>query len=138
MGSTPSVIDGCVYFVGFNAKLYCLKAADLSLVGSPTCAIATSGITSRCRLRPDDPFTENPPAAGWSAPLVVGNRIYLGIGEGENPHAQQLRLLPRRRQRQGGVDLLHQPIRRDQINQPNQLPEKVVRGAQLPPGFTVF
>ena len=31
MGSTPSVINGRVYFVGFNAKLYCLKADDLSL-----------------------------------------------------------------------------------------------------------
>ena len=36
MGSTPSVVGdgktGKVYFVGFNAKLYCLNAGDLSLV----------------------------------------------------------------------------------------------------------
>ena len=31
MGSTPSVVNGRVYFVGFNAKLYCLDAADLTL-----------------------------------------------------------------------------------------------------------
>ena len=32
MGCTPSVVDGKVYFVGFNAKLYCLNAADFSTV----------------------------------------------------------------------------------------------------------
>jgi outer membrane protein assembly factor BamB len=36
MGSTPSIVgdsaSGKVYFVGFNAKLYCLNAADMTLV----------------------------------------------------------------------------------------------------------
>jgi outer membrane protein assembly factor BamB len=84
MGSTPSVVGGFIYFVAFNAKLYCLREDDLSEVW----------ITDLRNRDPDknqpiqnyDPDDQNAPAAGWSAPLVVGNRIYLGIGEGENPN----------------------------------------------------
>ncbi len=92
MGCTPTVINGLVYFVGFNAKLYCLKQSDLSLVW----------VTD---LRYEDmahnqPITNTlgmedgaPPAAGWSSPTVVNlmvdgvssPRIFIGIGEGENP-----------------------------------------------------
>jgi len=88
MGCTPTVINGFVYFVGFNATLYCLNQSDLSLVWSTDLRYADAAH--------NQPTTNtlgmaqgNPPAAGWSSPLVVslpaGPRIFLGIGEGENP-----------------------------------------------------
>ena len=93
MGCTPTVINDFVYFVGFDAKLYCLTQIDLALVW----------VTD---LRYADPAHNQPttntigmdagfaPAAGWSSPLVVNlmingvstPRIFIGIGEGENPY----------------------------------------------------
>lgn len=94
MGCTPTVINGFVYFIGFDAKLYCLSQADLSLVW-------------KTDLRYPDPAHNQPvtntagmeqgypPAAGWSSPLVVNmpatggakaSRVFVGVGEGENPY----------------------------------------------------
>lgn len=84
MGCTPSVIGGFVYFVGFNAKLYCLNEGDLSLVWVTDLRNRDPGKNQPVQsFDPTDPY---PPAAGWCAPLVVGDRIFIGIGEGENPH----------------------------------------------------
>jgi len=91
MGCTPTVINGFVYFVGFNATLYCLNQSDLTLVWSTDLRYAdlthnqpttnTLGVTDHNSL---------PPAAGWSSPMVInmpdGPRVFLGIGEGENPN----------------------------------------------------
>jgi len=93
MGCTPTVINNCVYFIGFNAVLYCLKQDDLTLLW-------------QTNLRNPDPAHNQPttnilgmeagyaPAAGWSSPTVVNmmedgvekHRIFLGVGEGENPY----------------------------------------------------
>jgi len=140
MGSTPSVINGRVYFVGFNAKLYCLNAADLT-------PRWVTDLRNRdlARNQPvqtfdpnSDPFTENPPAAGWSAPLVVGNRIYLGIGEGENPTLNSFVFCLDTESGNVVWIFCTNQYGCDHINRPNELPEKVVRGVQLPPDFTVF
>jgi outer membrane protein assembly factor BamB len=84
MGSTPTIVGGFVYFVAFNAVLYCLKEADLTIVWSTNLRERDLGKNQPIQnYSADDP---NPPAAGWSAPLVVDGRIFLGIGEGENPN----------------------------------------------------
>jgi outer membrane protein assembly factor BamB len=85
MGCTPSVVGGFVYFVGFNAKLYCLKAGDLSPVWVTD--LREQELVHNQPVHTFYPITDNypPAAAGWSAPLVVNGLIYLGIGEGENP-----------------------------------------------------
>src|SRR5712691_8143030 len=91
MGSTPTIVgdsqSGKVYFVGFNAKLYCLNASDLSLVWVTD--LRNRDLAHNQPVQTFDPGSdinnEPPPAAGWSAPLVVNGRVYLGIGEGENP-----------------------------------------------------
>lgn len=93
MGCTPTVINDCVYFVGFDAVLYCLDANNLKKVlwttnlrhydlpqNQPIRNIrSTAGIYDGQLV----------PAEGWSSPLVInvnGNpRVILGIGEGENP-----------------------------------------------------
>ena len=84
--STPAVADGKVHFVAFNGKMYCLDQGTLEAVW----------ITD---LRCADPLHNQPvtntlgmdqgyaPVAGWSSPLVVNDRVYTGIGEGENPFA---------------------------------------------------
>ncbi len=85
MGSTPSVIGGFVYFVAFNATLYCLNEADLTLVWSTD--LRNRDLAKNQPIQNYDPTADPsnfPPAAGWSAPLVVNGNIYLGIGEGEN------------------------------------------------------
>jgi glucose dehydrogenase len=145
MGSTPTIIGdsktGKVYFVGFNATLYCLNASDLTEVWS---------VSLRCRdLAHNQPVhtfepgpdinTEPPPAAGWSAPLVVNGRIYLGIGEGENPTLNSFVFcLDAATGNVIWIFCTNQYVC-GKINQPNQLPEKVVRNLDpLPPGFTVY
>jgi outer membrane protein assembly factor BamB len=140
MGSTPSVINGCVYFVGFNAKLYCLNAADLTVRwvtdlrnrdlahNQPVQTFDPSG----------NPFSEDPPAAGWSAPLVVGNRIYLGIGEGENPNLNSFVFcLDTDSGNVVWIFCTNQYVD-GQPNQPNQLPASVVDRATLPPQFITY
>ncbi|MDF1698271.1 MAG: hypothetical protein P1U56_20650 [Saprospiraceae bacterium] len=92
MGCTPTIINGKVYFVGFDAVLYCLKQDDLTLLW-------------KTDLRNEDenqnqPITNTaltaegaPQAEGWSSPLVIDatvdgenkSLVILGIGEGENP-----------------------------------------------------
>lgn len=93
MGCTPTIIDGFVYFVGFDAKLYCLKQSDLSLVWQTDMRYADPAhnqpITNTVGM--EQGF---PPAAGWSSPTVVDleingvakRRVFVGIGEGENPY----------------------------------------------------
>jgi outer membrane protein assembly factor BamB len=85
MGCTPAVANGNVYFMGFDGWLYCVSQSDLTQEVWKT------------NLRQEDldknqPVTNDfaayaayPPAAGWSSPVVVGNQVFVGIGEGENP-----------------------------------------------------
>jgi outer membrane protein assembly factor BamB len=135
MGCSPAVADGRVFFSAFNGKLYCLDADDLSLLW----------LTD---LRYADPLhnqpvnnalgtDSDPVAAGWSSPVVANGKVYVGMGEGENPElfgfvycldaaTGDVSWIFCTCQFQAGVD-----------NQPNQLPIQVVRNAP-PPGFTVF
>ncbi|HYE27177.1 MAG TPA: hypothetical protein VEA61_02935 [Allosphingosinicella sp.] len=85
MGSTPTVIGGFVYFVGFNAKLYCLDVDDFSKPVWVT-DLRNADLPHNQPIQNFDSTDPNPPAAGWSAPLYVNGRLYLGIGEGENPN----------------------------------------------------
>lgn len=82
MGVTPAVTSGRVFFSAFNGKFYCLSVEDLALLW----------ITDLRHADPahNQPVTNDfagsaPKAAGWSSPVVVGDRVYVGMGEGENP-----------------------------------------------------
>jgi outer membrane protein assembly factor BamB len=145
MGCTPAVTGGFVYFSAFNGKLYCLNEADLTV----------AWITD---LRREDPMQnqpvtndmgsdQDPPAAGWSSPLVVNGNVYVGMGEGENPDlfgfvycldAQTGKVKwvfctsqfdPPQYDSNGNQTSAGTP------NQPNHIPQSVVRGTILP-GFT--
>jgi outer membrane protein assembly factor BamB len=84
MGCTPAVRDGRVYFSAFNGKLYCLDQVTLALNW-----VVDLRYSDPLHAQPvtNDLGAEqgNPPAAGWSSPVVVNGRVYVGIGEGENP-----------------------------------------------------
>jgi outer membrane protein assembly factor BamB len=141
MGCTPSVVGdgntGKVYFVGFNAKLYCLNTADLSLVW--TTDLRNSDLAQNQPIQTFDPTadpTETPPAAGWSAPLVINGRVYLGIGEGENPNINSFVFcLDAASGKVVWIFCTNQYVS-GQPNQPNQLPALAV-SAPVPSGFTV-
>jgi outer membrane protein assembly factor BamB len=81
MGCTPAVAEGCVVFSAFNGKLYCLAEEDLSL----------RWVTDLRHADPahNQPITNDsggePKAAGWSSPVLYDGRVYVGMGEGENP-----------------------------------------------------
>jgi len=136
MGSTPAVFGGKVFFSAFNGKLYCLDQQTLQALW----------VTD---LRHADPVhnqpaanilgmdSGQPPVAGWSSPVVVGDRLYVGIGEGENPQA--FSFVYCLDTASGNVVWLFctNQLVAGKDNQPNQLPALVVRGTP-PPGFTVI
>jgi glucose dehydrogenase len=144
MGSTPSIVgdsaSGKVYFVGFNAKLYCLNAADMTLVWVTD--LRQQDLAHNQPVHTFNPGTdinnEPPAAAGWSAPLVVNGRIYLGIGEGENPDLNSFVFCLDAASGNVVWIFCTNQYACGQINQPNQLPEKVVRDLTVPPGYTVY
>lgn len=83
MGCTPAVADGRVYFSAFNGKLYCLSADDLSLQWVTDLRYADPAHNQP--VTNDFGNDEYPKAAGWSSPVVSGERVFVGMGEGENP-----------------------------------------------------
>lgn len=97
MGCTPAVAGGKVYFSAFNGKLYCLDQSNLAEVWVTDLRYAdmahnqpvTNDFPNGDNWTPANPGLETssaPKASGWSSPVVVGNRVYVGMGEGENPY----------------------------------------------------
>lgn len=131
MGSTPAVADDRVVFSAFDGKLYCLSEDELSLLW----------VTDLRHADPahNQPVTNDfgdPKAAGWSSPVVAGDRVYVGMGEGENPSLY------------GFVYCLDAAtgdviwifctcqFEADRPNRPNELPFDVV--TDVPPAFTTY
>lgn len=85
MGCTPAIVDGLVYFTAFDGKMRCLDAETLELVWTTDlrCADPEKNQPITNTLGTADP--NNPQAEGWGSPLVVNGRLYVGLGEGENP-----------------------------------------------------
>lgn len=133
MGCTPAVAGGRVVFSAFNGKLYCLSEDDLTEQWVTDLRYAD--------LPHNQPVTNDfggdyPKAAGWSSPVVSGDRVYVGMGEGENPDLY------------GFVYCLDAntgdviwifctcEFEPGRANRPNELPSDTV--ADLPEGFTTF
>jgi outer membrane protein assembly factor BamB len=136
MGSTPAIADGKVYFSAFNGKLYCLDQDTLELVWMIDFRYADAAhnqpITNDLGMK-----AGYPPAAGWSSPVVANGKVYLGMGEGENPFLYSFVYC---------IDAVTGKViwiyctckyEKDKNNQVNLLPAEVVKG-QLPAGFTLF
>jgi outer membrane protein assembly factor BamB len=133
MGCTPAVIGGKIYFVAFNARLYCLDQQTLKPVWITDLRYADAAhnqpVTNTAGMDQGQP-----PVAGWSSPLVVNGRVYTGIGEGENTEAYSFVYCLDADS--GNVIWLYctNQFVEGQGNQPNQIPAPAV-GATLP-GFT--
>ena len=124
MGVTPAVAQGCIVFSAFNGKLYCLSADDLALMW----------ITD---LRYADPahdqpvtndFGSDPKAAGWSSPAIHGDRVYVGMGEGENPDVYGFVYCLDLRSGKVLWTFCTCQFEPDRPNQPNELPLDTVTG----------
>ncbi|MBI1332905.1 MAG: hypothetical protein GC165_08495 [Armatimonadetes bacterium] len=143
MGCTPTVINNFVYFVGFNAKLYCLNQLDLSLVWVTD--LRNADPTHNQPITNTAGTPDNPVAAGWSSPLVVTLNIsgvqtpcvILGIGEGENPYLYSF--IYCLNAKTGNVIWIYCTCQfiTGKPNPVNQLPASVVTGTPPAP-FTVF
>jgi outer membrane protein assembly factor BamB len=83
MGCTPAVADGKIYFSAFNGKLYCLDQETLLPLWITDLRKADAEHNQPVSNTLGDPG--DPPAAGWSSPVVVNGKVYVGMGEGENP-----------------------------------------------------
>lgn len=134
MGSTPAVAGGRVFFSAFNGKLYCLDQESLKELWVTDLRHAD--------LAHDQPADNvlgmdagNPPVAGWSSPVVVGDRVYVGMGEGENPQA--FGFVYCLDAATGNVVWLFctNQLVDGKDNQPNQVPALIVNGTP-PAGFT--
>jgi outer membrane protein assembly factor BamB len=133
MGVTPAVADGQVIFSAFNGKLYCLSEDDLTLRWVTDLRYADS---THNQPVTNDFGGDAPKAAGWSSPVVSGNRVFVGMGEGENPALY------------GFVYCLDAntgdviwifctcQFERDRSNRPNELPNDTV--TTPPAGFTTY
>ncbi len=82
MGVTPAVTNGRVFFSAFDGKFYCLSEDDLKLLWVTDLRAADP---ARNQPVTNDFGGPDPKAAGWSSPVVSGDRVYVGMGEGENP-----------------------------------------------------
>jgi outer membrane protein assembly factor BamB len=76
IGGSPAVVGGKVYFSGLDGRVYCLDANTFSVLW----------ITNlrNTDLPNNQPVNHTANAEGWSSPLVVNGRVYVGFGEGES------------------------------------------------------
>jgi outer membrane protein assembly factor BamB len=126
IGCSPAVTGGRVYFSGLDGKLYCLDASTL----------ATIWVTNlrNTDLAKNQPVNHAARAEGWSSPLVVNNRVYVGFGEGESNTFGFVYCLDALT---GHVIWLFCTNKFTGVgdNSPNVIPASLVSGP-LPPGFT--
>lgn len=140
MACTPAVVgpddaSGRVYFSAFDGKLYCLRTSDLAEVWVTD--------LRRADAAHDQPLTNTagvsagaPQAEGWSSPLVVNGRVYVGIGEGENPDLFAFVFCVNAAT--GMVEWIYCTCKYsdDEDNAPNVLPAELIEGS-LPARYSV-
>ena len=132
--SSPAVVEGRVYFSSVDGLAYCIDAHSFAKIWSTD-------------LRHPDPGQDqyvdnsNPAVGSWPSPLVVNDRVYVGVGLGEDApgpgpsasfgfvyclsaHDGKVKWLFCTNQFETGVD-----------NRPNVIPPSLVSGP-LPAPFT--
>lgn len=134
MGCTPAVVDGKVYFIAFNGVLYCLDAADMTLLWNTNLRwadLAQNQPVNNVANYGSEPPT--PQAAGWSSPCVADGKVWVGIGEGENPQLYSfVYCLDAASGKVTWIFCTNQ-FNPPQNNQPNVLPASMVVGPLAPP-----
>jgi outer membrane protein assembly factor BamB len=135
MGCTPAVVDGRVFFSAFNGRLYCLDADTLSPVW-----VTDLRIADPAKNQPVSNISGNPAlphAEGWCSPLVVNGRVYVGIGEGENPDLYGFVYCLDADSGKVVWIFCTSQFEEGKDNVPNQIPIDAV-DTPLPPGFTLY
>jgi outer membrane protein assembly factor BamB len=136
MGCTPAVADGRVVFSAFNGKLYCLSEDDLrpQWVTDLRYADLVHNQPVTNDFGGDGP--DDAKASGWSSPVLHGDRVYVGMGEGENP--QLYGFVYCLDANTGDVIWIFCTCEFEEgrPNRPNELPKNTV--TDLPKGFTTF
>jgi outer membrane protein assembly factor BamB len=80
IGSSPSIADGKVFFSGLDGKLYCLDEPTFRPIW-----IVDLRNPDLAHNQPVQNFIgPNHGAEGWSSPLVVDRKVFVGFGEGES------------------------------------------------------
>jgi len=139
MGCTPAVVNGKVYFSAFDGKLYCLDQNDFSKALWVT-DLRYADMAHNQPVTNDFPNgnLQVPPmakASGWSSPLVIDDRVYLGMGEGENAYLYGFIYCINANT--GKVIWMFCTCQYvlNENNEANQVPLETIR-QELPPGFT--
>jgi outer membrane protein assembly factor BamB len=135
MGCTPAVVNGMVYFSGFDGKVYCLDQQTLVLKWVTDCRYAD--MQHNQPVTNDFASSPQPKSSGWSSPLVANGRVYVGMGEGENPDLYGFVFCLDANS--GNVIWIFCTCQFEagKDNEANQLPAETIR-QQLPTGFTTF
>ena len=133
MGVTPAVAGGRVVFSAFNGRLYCLSESDLRLQWVTDLRYADPAHKQPVT---NDFGGSRPQAAGWSSPVVFRDRVYVGMGEGENPELYGFVYCLDANT--GDVIWIFCTCQFEpgRPNRPNELPADTV--AELPKRFTTF
>ena len=135
MGCTPAVVDGKVYFSAFNGRLYCLDAETLYLVW-----VTDLRVADLAQNQPVSNIGTNPAmpqAEGWCSPLVVNGRVYVGMGEGENPELYGFVYCLEAETGKVVWVFCTSQFEAGKDNAPNRIPSDAV-DTTLPPGFTLY
>ena len=85
MGCTPAVTDGKVFFSAFDGCVYCLDQQSMMLLWKTN--LRHADVPKNQPVNNTLGMDQNPPVAGWSSPVAVNGKVYVGVGEGENPYA---------------------------------------------------
>jgi outer membrane protein assembly factor BamB len=84
VGGSPAVTGGRAYFTGVHGKVYCVDTSTMTPSPPHPPALWETDL-SIASLSKNQPVNQ-PNADSWSGPLVVGDRVYVGCGEGEDPN----------------------------------------------------
>lgn len=82
IGGTPAVVGGRVYITGVHGKVYCVDATTMTPTAPHPPAIWETDLDVADSGK-NQPVNQ-PNADCWSGPLVVGDRVFVGCGEGED------------------------------------------------------
>jgi len=91
IGCSPAIVAGKVYFSGLDGKVYCLDANTLSPVWitdlrnvDPAHNQPVQSVDKDKNDIGEGNSAEGASAEGWTSPLVVNGKVYVGFGEGES------------------------------------------------------
>jgi outer membrane protein assembly factor BamB len=126
IGGSPAVVHHRVYVTALPGVVHCLHASDLTEIWSVDLRVPDA--------TKNQPVT-NPMGDCWSSPLVVGEHVYVGVGEGESAAWGFVYCLDART---GHVKWLFctNKFSSPAHNKPNVIPASAVGLSPLPAGFT--